>query len=584
MKKISSSLLVLFLMIQMMTPIQAITHQWHEFKENNNVIQTMTTQTMEETNIAWSKDFTEGWDAISDPIIVDSQIYVASGTNSKLYKLDMNGQVLQEMTLAGSLGYNINITYGDGMIFIPISDGRIQAVDSQTMTSLWLSEKTEGYVQGKFTYQDGYLYVGSMNSAYPNSSGSFYALKTEDTDINKTDEVKDFTWEYASNNTTGGYNWAKAVIANETVYFGGNDGKLVAHHKTNNEVVELLDIGESISSALTLHNNQLYFSTKAGNVHSVELTQDGFGTHKKQLIANNASSTSSPTITNNRLYVGFGRGYGQNGGIAVLDATSLEVIYTKDTAADVQASPLVTTAYENNIAYFTMNNEPGGVYALVDNASTNTGEVIDIYIPTGDAVNYCMTSLIADQQGAIYHYNDSGFLTKLAANQTQSVRSIYDEKTGITAKGLFDTKGDLRITQVNDLDKVIHNRFENVVSYQGFNFLYSINNETKELLGNIEISMPYTLDTTHQLSLINIEEPKTTIPYTLEGSVLNFTISKAGTYALVETKEPEKTPVEDTDVKEVPNTGDKTNTYLFIGIGAVAVIGIIVLVVTKKKK
>ena len=66
---------------------------------------------------------------------------------------------------------------------------------------------------------------------------------------------------------------------------------------------------------------------------------------------------------------------------------------------------------DDTYVYFTYNNTPGAVLRY----SQKTGEVVEIYTPTGDDAQYCTASVIADSSGNLYYTNDSGTLFALKA-------------------------------------------------------------------------------------------------------------------------------------------------------------------------
>ena len=85
--------------------------------------------------------------------------------------------------------------------------------------------------------------------------------------------------------------------------------------------------------------------------------------------ANFVTCTSTPTIYNNRLYVGCVAD--QYGYVCVMDALTLKPIYQVKgfQNAEVKSSPLVSTRGSSTgevTVYFSMNALPGGLYAFKD--------------------------------------------------------------------------------------------------------------------------------------------------------------------------------------------------------------------------
>ncbi len=157
-------------------------------------------------------------------------------------------------------------------------------------------------------------------------------------------------------------------------------------------------------------------------VDQIQIYEDGY-------------STSTPTLYNGRIYVGglkdnsdfYGTGF-----IAVIDASSMDVIAISDTVANVQSQPLVTTAYANEdnlnsvIAYFTCNTYPGGVYYIEDYEGNTSITVNALYTPDSAYQQYNMNNVVVDDEGTLYFVNDSG--TLFALENTNSQASIAAKK------------------------------------------------------------------------------------------------------------------------------------------------------------
>ena len=87
-----------------------------------------------------------------------------------------------------------------------------------------------------------------------------------------------------------------------------------------------------------------------------------------------AQSTSTPVVYNGRVYIGYGGGFNNNKdfqSMIVADATTLDQIYRVPMYGYPQASPLLTTAYEDSedgavYLYITYNYPPGGVTVIKD--------------------------------------------------------------------------------------------------------------------------------------------------------------------------------------------------------------------------
>lgn len=94
----------------------------------------------------WATKLGEGYSAGATgcPILAGGSLYTYAGTD--IYRMDpFTGEILTQapMDHASSFAIN-NPTYAEGMIFVGLSNGCIQAFDAQTLQSLWLYQDGAG--------------------------------------------------------------------------------------------------------------------------------------------------------------------------------------------------------------------------------------------------------------------------------------------------------------------------------------------------------------------------------------------------------------------------------------------------------
>ena len=192
----------------------------------------------------------------------------------------------------------------------------------------------------------------------------------------------------------------------------------------------------NIRAGLTYHKetDALYTVAKDGTLFQIQCGNQKITKVSSGKIMNGANfvtCTSTPTIYNNRLYVGCMAD--QYGYVCVMDALTLKPIYQVKgfQNAEVKSSPLVSTrgtSTEEVTVYFSMNALPGGLYAFKDTEGKTSASLHTLYIPL--AKQYCLSSITADDKGRLYYSNDSGtlFCVTLAkdipATSTPTVTSI----------------------------------------------------------------------------------------------------------------------------------------------------------------
>ena len=112
---------------------------WPSFradKYNNGVVNVKTPTTAEDAVLYWATQLGEGYsaDACGCPILVGDYLYTYA--KSSIYKLNVvTGEVEATGTMDHSSSFAINSpTYAEGMIFVGLSNGTVQAFDAETLT------------------------------------------------------------------------------------------------------------------------------------------------------------------------------------------------------------------------------------------------------------------------------------------------------------------------------------------------------------------------------------------------------------------------------------------------------------------
>lgn len=392
----------------------ALTAEWPSFRgneRNNGVISFQTPENGDEAALKWEyKTAAESYGyptSPSDILIVDDNIYVAE--SDKLTVLDKNGEVVKQATLSHAIGYTARLAYGDGMIFVPIDNGQIEALTAGDLQFLWVSDASEGkQTISALTYSDGYLYTAITNANWTSTSdGEFLCL-----DAGTGAKV----WNYQP--ASEGYYWSGAVVVGNAVIVGGDDGVLTSLNAGDGTLISTVSTGARIRSAIMYDadSGSVFFTTYDGKLHKVKVDSAGtLGADENVVFS--AGSTSTPAIIQGKVFVG---GYNEDysGNLSVIDAEAMTVLESASAPANVQSSPLVTTGYDGRLyAYATSNTTPGALYVYEYGAGQT--ELTAIYTPESAAQNYCMYSPVADSDGTVYYANDSGYLFAVGAAESQ---------------------------------------------------------------------------------------------------------------------------------------------------------------------
>ena len=461
--------------------------------ENNGVVDVRTPITAEDTVLVWANKLGEGYSgsAVGSPIIVGGYLYTYSGTT--IMKVDKEtGLILKTGTMVGGSSFAINsATYAEGMIFIGLANGRVQAFNAETLESLWVyQDALGGQPNCPIAYADGYIYTGFWNSE--TKQANFVCLSVTDEDATKTNEAKLPTWTYTHN----GFYWAGAYVNSDFVLVTTDDGEggyttgygsiLSLNPKTGKLIdsLQATNVGDLRSSVCYDEETEAYyFTSKGGDLYQVKVNADGTFTkgslHRLHLDngADSASappmSTSTPVIANGRAYIGvsgtsqFTAYSGHN--ITVVDLSTFSIAYSVPTMGYPQTSGLLTTAYQNgdgyNYVYFFDNFTPGKLRVIRDKPGmtevdhdyttmetySKDGEEHTIetayvlFTPNGAQAQYAICSPVVDEEGNIYFKNDSAQLMRLSSRITELEVTQQPDRTTYSKDDTFDATG-LKVT------------------------------------------------------------------------------------------------------------------------------------------
>lgn len=476
--------------------LQNLSAQWPSFRAdnfNNGVVNAATPAEPENAVLSWATKLGDGYsaDACGCPIIVDGYLYTYA--RNEIFKVDtVSGKVVATGKMDHSSSFAINSpTYADGMIFVGLADGTVQAFNAATLQSLWIyHDALKGQPNCPIVYHDGYIYTGFwLGETTP---ANYVCLSVTDENPNSGSEEKLATWTYTQK---GGFYWAGAYVSDDYLVVGTDDGesgyttghaRILSLNPMSGEVLDqqtLPQVGDQRSSVTFVpdvpgaESGKCYFTTKGGNFYEVAINANGRFTdgslHNLPLYnysndtSNPPMSTCTPTIYNGRAYIGvsgtaqFGAYSGHN--ITVIDIPSWSIAYTVRTHGYPQTSGLLTTAYEAETGYvnvyFFDNFTPGELRMIrdkrgmtkpevtvaesyTDKGSTKTYQTAPVlFTPYGEQAQYAICSPIVDEYGTIYFKNDSAYLMALSSTITELEITKQPDKTAYAEGDTFDGTG-----------------------------------------------------------------------------------------------------------------------------------------------
>lgn len=407
----------------------------------------------------------------ADPVLYDDYLYTiktadwGSGSNGELLKINKSTMEIENrVELIGKTGYTPFITAGDEQIFVPLSDGRVQAFDAKTLVSTWVSKTPEkvGEVASHLTYHDGYLYYG-IGGYSANQGDLFICVSTKDEDISQQFETKELNWVYDQGQ---GYYWSEAVVINDCIAFSGYDGKVVLHDLKDDKVYDTLDLGiGKITNSLFYdqETNKLVAANTNGYIVTVDVDDHDLKENAlKKSKQFNGQFSSSPVCYNGRIYIGGGAGIS----FTVLDLNTLEEIYSIDNIAG-SCKPILSTAYASDdnhqevqlymINYAYDSNRQTHLYHITDNQLNKTANYQLLYtLDTSISSNYWNGNLIMDEN-AFYAYNGNGTIVKFGFDtniQTEKDEQLIVNKLNKQIASL-PTKDNASIKLDNQLQEIL---------------------------------------------------------------------------------------------------------------------------------
>jgi hypothetical protein len=426
--------------------------EWSSFRGNTynmGVTDKATPRTAEQSELKWAQKYSGTFVTPNIPCIVDGNLIFTAGAN--IYKVNkQTGELIISKPMAAAPSFGIcPLTYGGGMVFAQISNGRIQAFNADTLESLWVSEPMGGQSLSPIVYSNGYVYTGFWTGE--TADNSYVCLSVTDEDPNNPTEEKKVKWKHT---VKGGFYWAGGVVLDDYIIVGSDDGtsgstgtsKIYSLNRFTGKVKDTLDIiGDQRSTiAYNEADGGLYFTTKAGYIYSVKYitggTFDKVGVKSKE-IQSGWQATGTPVVYKGKLYIGIGQGF-DNGKLIVADTDTLNTIYEVPLKGYPQGSALLSKAYEEETGkvyiYIAYNKNPGGLTVIEDSADQTTAVFSELFTPADSQAQYSLGSPICDNDGTIYYHNDSATIFAIANKKSESqdpeklFTSIKIERNGTT--------------------------------------------------------------------------------------------------------------------------------------------------------
>lgn len=377
--------------------------------------------------LSWKKTYGNG--NYSEILTLGDSIYFASSLLNAdwtaqpavLHRLNSNGEETASVQLFGSIDASAcRMAYTDGVIIIPLSNGRLQGVSASEMKTLWVSGAIASGAQNisTVTASGGMVFTGtanSLDSSYNATTGTFFGINAI---------TGERVWANEEANT--GFYWSGACKVGSVLLYGNDAGVLTAVDPATGKTVSTLKLSSAIRSTVISNSaeTEAYVTTNDGTLHKISVASNG-SLSELNAASFASKSTSTATLFQGNLFVG-GVAADYTGTLSVVDATIMQIKHSISLPFEVKSAPLVAKAADGNTyAYFTCNGAEGNwpdytsgggawVYCLENNTATK------LFDATGSMANYCTKSITMGADGTLYWTNDSGTLFALASATSSS--------------------------------------------------------------------------------------------------------------------------------------------------------------------
>lgn len=423
-------------------PDKATGNDTTSYVKNTGNTSTVTSAPTSSSNaaLAWKKNY--GNNNYSEILTLGGSIYFASSLLNPdwtaqpavLHRLNAKtGEETASLQLFSAIDSTCRPVYTDGVIVVPLANGRLQGISATEMKTLWVSNAIAAgdMNMSTVTAANGMVFTGTTSN-WNATKGTFFGINAI---------TGDCVW--ANKSEDAGYYWAGACKVGNVLVYGDNAGWLKAVDPATGKVVSQLKLSSAIRSTVVSNEagTTAYMTTNDGTLHVLSVAIDGSLSEQNVVLdSTKALCTSTPTLFEGNLYVGGGV-YGSKGYFSVIDASTLQVKSTIEVPYYVQSTPLVAKAADGNTyAYFTCNGAEGTwpnytsgggawVYCLETNTATK------LFDATGSMANWCTKSIVMGADGTLYWTNDSGTLFALAnaassSNGNDSDSTQTPEKPG----------------------------------------------------------------------------------------------------------------------------------------------------------
>lgn len=369
-------------------PIPTPTNKYSSVSFRNNIYNTGNSELSSTitNDIVW-KFNTTSYEVDASPAVAYGNVYITTWTG--FYCLNEN---------SGSVVWNTSTIKGisspaiyDGKVFVGSTDGKLYSLNAITGEILWnitlqLDVVYTGISSSPKILNDK-IFIGTSNET--GGSGKIYAIYADNGTI---------IWNYTTSSvylSTPSISENKLFIGlmglfNTTSFSWSPPYGVLCLNTDNGSLVWVFQTNGSVASSPAVYANSIYFTSKDGGLYRVDI--NGTEIWRKEI----GTSTSSPAIVNNTIYVGSGT-FGPSGKVRAFDENGNK-LWEFVPNGGVQSS----IAVGNGKLFFATNTQNGTIYSIDANGNL-------LWKSTPKPENYILgSSVIADNK--MFVASDNGFI------------------------------------------------------------------------------------------------------------------------------------------------------------------------------
>ncbi len=381
----------------------------------------------------------------STPLVAGGNVFVLDALG-KAWAFDASTGIQKWATQLSSTKMKFQLAtpaYDNGTLYVATNDGHVYALDAANGDIRWHVPLTlaSSYSQldTPVKYAEGKIYVGGWNSD-ANSDEYYYCLKADDGSPGIGTQ-----YQVPNSAAPGGYYWAGSCMVGRCLVFGSERSVVTCLDKDTGALLSSVSLkvydggAKEIRSSVSFDpvGNMVFLTDQGGNCWGFSL-EPAAGKLAHEWHTNiGIISTSTPAVSNGKLYVGTGT-FASGGGLYCLDEQTGGSLWSfmptgqaDASVPGVQASPAVSVQDGTPFIYFVTNWEQSSLFCL-DQAGNQVWQY------QYDNPTYTTASLAA-ADGWLYFGNDAGWLYALKGVAVPVTGVALNKTTDTIAVGGSDT-------------------------------------------------------------------------------------------------------------------------------------------------